>query len=117
VYAQAKDVYFSNGIFNVPGLIASLRDLARNAGLNNFEGTRVIGEMPVEVEQVAGIEKIIDYENKVSKLLKTHPIKAICQYNAATFNGASLMEILKVHPYILIQSAIVSNPFYTEATT
>ena len=77
-----------------------------------FNGGRVIGEMTPEVQQVPGGERLLEYESRVSLLLRTHPVTSVCQYDARTFDGATIMDILKVHPLMVVRGSVVRNPFF-----
>jgi hypothetical protein len=45
-------------------------------------------------------------------LLKERPITAVCQYDANLFDGATIMEVLKVHPQMIVNGTVIHNPFY-----
>ena len=45
-------------------------------------------------------------------LLRDHPVNAVCQYDATKFSGSTIMEILKVHPYMIVRGKVVHNPYY-----
>lgn len=53
-----------------------------------------------------------EYEARVSLLLRDHPVTAVCQYDARAFDGAVIMDVLKVHPLMVIRGAVVHNPFF-----
>ncbi len=55
---------------------------------------------------------MLEYEAKVSLLLKERSLTTVCQYNANIFNGATIMDVLKVHPQMIVRGAVVHNPFY-----
>lgn len=38
----------------------------------------------------------------------------ICQYDANRFDGVTLMEVLRVHPFMIARGRIVSNPYYED---
>ena len=55
-------------------------------------------------------------EARVTSVLKQHPCSAgICQYDLHLFNGATLMDVLTVHPYTIVRGQFVENPFFVEA--
>ena len=80
---------------------------------NGFPAARVIGEMTSEVQHVPGGSRLLEYESRVSLLLKEHPVTAVCQYDARAFDGATIMQVLKVHPLMIIRGTVLHNPFYT----
>lgn len=47
-------------------------------------------------------------------LLRDHPITTVCQYDANSFDGATIMEVLKVHPKMIVNGAVINNPFFIE---
>jgi hypothetical protein len=107
------DVYFSEGRFDPDRMINLLKnyyDETQKLGLD----ARVIGEMLPEVQTIPGGDRLTEYESKVNLLVKTHPITSVCQYDANVFDGATIMEVLKVHPKMLVNGAVVQNPFFIE---
>lgn len=108
------EVYFKGGIFDPDRIIATLRTFyldARGAGL---PAARIIGEMVPEVKTIPGGERLLEYESRVTILVRTHPVTAICQYNANDFDGKTIMEILKVHPKMIVNGNVIQNPFFIE---
>ena len=63
---------------------------------------------------VPGSDKLIEYESGINNLIESHPMTVICQYDANQFDGATLMDVLRVHPYMIAQGRIVSNPYYED---
>jgi hypothetical protein len=84
-------------------------DIVKKAG---FCGSRVCGEMSWVLKGIPGSERFLEYEAMLNMI--DHPFRRIgmCQYDARLFDGATLLNVLKVHPYIIAQGQIVSNPFY-----
>ena len=78
----------------------------------NITNVRVIGEMTPHVQHVDGGSRLCEYESKVSLLQRKYPVTAMCQYDANNFDGATIMEILRVHPLMVVRGTVVSNPFY-----
>jgi hypothetical protein len=77
-------------------------------------GARVIGEMSPEVTTIPGGSRLMEYESRVNHLLQTCPLTAVCQYDARSFMGATIMEMLRVHPMMVVRGSVVPNPFYVE---
>ena len=68
--------------------------------------------MSPEVQNVEGGNRLLEYESRVSLLLREHPVTAVCQYDARCFSGAMIMDILKVHPMMVVRGSVVHNPFF-----
>jgi hypothetical protein len=109
---KAKENYFQGGCFQperVLGWLAAFHDGARQEG---FAAARVIGEMEPEVMSVPGGERLLEYEARVSLLLRERPVTTMCQYDARAFNGATIMDVLRLHRLMIVRDMVVSNPFF-----
>jgi len=110
--SKTTEVYFQGGEFDPQRMLGLLTNYHKQALASGFPNTRVIGEMTADIEWVPGGSRLLEYESKVSLLLRTHPITAVCQYDARAFTGATIMEVLKVHPMMVVRGSVVRNPFY-----
>lgn len=107
-----REVYFEDNRFDPDRMLAVLTRYYEESIAMGFNGARVIGEMTPEVQQVPGGERLLEYESRVSLLLRSHPVTSVCQYDARAFDGATIMDILKVHPLMVVRGSVVHNPFY-----
>jgi len=111
---KTAEVYFANDQFDPDRLINLLKEFYTTSINNKRSGARVIGDMTPEIEKVEGGSRLLEYESKVSMLTRDYPVNAVCQYDAREFDGATIMDILKVHPYMIVKGSIVRNPFFIE---
>ncbi len=107
-----EEVYFKGNKFDPERMLNLLKSFYRQSVDENYSAARVIGEMTPKVQHVDGGNRLMEYESKVSMLLKTCPVTAVCQYNANDFDGSTIMNILKVHPYMIVKGNVVHNPFF-----
>jgi hypothetical protein len=110
--SKTSEVYFEGDRFEPDRMLERLRVFYETSARQNRSGARVIGEMLSEISTIHGGERLLEYESKVSLLIKRYPVTTVCQYDAREFDGTILMDILKVHPYIFIRGAVVRNPFF-----
>lgn len=111
---EDANIYTQNGNFDTEGLIRNLSQNYDNSINQGYRGVRVIGEMPADIMKVANATALMGYESKVSLLVQKKPMTCVCQYNARSFDGATIMDILKVHPLMLIRGTVIHNPFYVK---
>lgn len=114
ILAGASEIYFEGGVFDPDRMLKTLTAYYNEAVDLGFPASRVIGEMIPEVQHVPGGERLFEYESRVSILLRNHPVTSVCQYDANLFDGATIMEVLKVHPKMIINGMVINNPFYIE---
>lgn len=112
--SSTKKVYFKDGYFSPENMLSLLTEFHNSSVKEEFTGARVIGEMIPEIKEIKGGERLLEYESKVTLLLKEHPVTAVCQYNANSFDGVTIMDVLKVHPMMIVSGTVVNNPFYIE---
>jgi hypothetical protein len=109
--ASPQKSYFHGGIFDPDRMLHKLLDFYTSSHAQGCQ-CRVIGEMLPEINEIEGGEKLIEYEASVNDFLVDHPVTTICQYNAREFCGDTIMELLKVHPKMLLDGAVIENPFF-----
>jgi hypothetical protein len=112
--SDTSEVYFKDGIFDPDRTLHTLTQFYLDAKSAGLPAARIIGEMVPEVKSTPGGERLLEYESRVSILVRTHPVTAICQYDANRFDGKTIMEVLKVHPKMMVNGSVVHNPFFIE---
>ena len=110
--SPVAEIYFQDGVFDPDHMLQLLTDFDTDAIAAGFPASRVIGEMSPDIHRVTGGSRLLEYEARVSLLLRTHPLTAVCQYGARSFDGATIMDVLKVHPMMIVRGAVVKNPFW-----
>jgi hypothetical protein len=112
--AGTSDIYFEDNRFDPDRMLGLLKQFYDESVQQGYPAARVIGEMVPEVMHISGGSRLFEYESRVSLLLKEHPITAVCQYDARVFDGATIMQVLKVHPLMIIRGNVVHNPYYIQ---
>jgi hypothetical protein len=107
-----RDVYFQDQRFDPERMLNVLRQYHTDSIKQGYSAARVIGEMTPEVQHIPGGSRLLEYEAKVSLLLREYPVTAVCQYDAHDFDGATIMDVLKVHPLMVVRGSVVHNPFF-----
>ena len=107
-----RDVYFQDNVFDPDRMLNTLTNYHQESLELGFPAARVIGDMAPEVQTISGGERLLEYESKVSMLLRERPVTSVCQYDAREFDGATIMDVLKVHPQMIVRGTVVHNPFF-----
>ena len=108
----AKEGYFPDDKFDGQLKIKSLQEFyvtCKDEGYTNVRGS---GEMMWATRDIPGSTQLIEYEARLNDFLAVCPLTCICQYNANLFDGATILNILKVHPMMIVHGQIVQNPYY-----
>ena len=108
----AEKTYCPDGKFAPEAMLNTLRAYHKAVLDEGYPGGRVSGEMSWALRGIPGSDRLMEYEALVNDVLVTHPITAICQYDAKRFDGALVFDVLKVHPMMVVHGQIVKNPYY-----
>jgi hypothetical protein len=116
VVLRTSDGFYPEGKFSTEDMLGRMRTLLRQSELEGFRGSRVVGEMSWILKGVEGAERAMEFEARVTSVLKEHPHSAgICQYDLSLFSGETMMDVLTVHPFTIVRGQIVENPFFIDA--
>lgn len=110
--SDAQTIYCPRGVFDPDEMIDTLKAFYKDAMAENYNACRVSGEMSWAVKNIPGADRLMEYEAKVNELSLEYPVTAVCQYDASQFDGTTIFECLKVHPYIIVKGQIIKNPYY-----
>ena len=110
---DAATAYCPTGRFNADGTLDLIRQFYHQAKDQGYAGARGTGEMSwCLVEGRADEASLMEYEARLNQLVAEHPYTACCQYDASRFDGALIMDVLSVHPLMIVRGQLVRNPFY-----
>jgi len=112
--AETSEVYFKDGCFSPEHMLGLLRQFYEDSVTEGFTAARVIGEMIAEIRAMKGGNRLMEYESRISLMMRECPLTAVCQYDANAFDGATIMQVLKVHPLMVIRGAVVHNPYFIQ---
>jgi hypothetical protein len=83
--------------------------VAKEAG---YSGSRACGEMTWALRGIPGSDRLLEYEVGLNMIENDFPRIGMCQYDARLFDGATLFNVLKVHPWMVVRGKIIQNPYY-----
>ncbi|MDD2707070.1 MAG: PAS domain S-box protein [Verrucomicrobiae bacterium] len=108
----AKEVYLSDGAFDPDRMIALLKAKTQEALARGYSALRVTGEMTWALGVDAGIARLMEYENKLNDFFPGSRCLAICQYPERRFSPAILLDVLQIHPHVIVGEVHHENQGY-----
>jgi hypothetical protein len=60
------------------------------------------------------VKDIVEYESRLNYILPQFHDPVICVYDLAQFGAATVIEILRTHPMVIIGGILQENPFYVQ---
>ena len=111
--------YCPSGVFDPDRTLNLIQAFYHQAvEAEGFVGARGTGQMGWSLDHhLASIENLVEYEARVNDLVEAHPYTACCQYDARQFSGEVIMDVLSVHPMIIIRGQLLNNPYYIPPQT
>ena len=78
-----------------------------------WKHVRATAEMSWLIEGKPGRDGILYYEALSTELFNnTDKVHALCQYNTARMSGSEIVELLKIHPWALLDGRVGENPYW-----
>jgi hypothetical protein len=117
VTVDNESAYCPGGMFDPDALLDGAVSFCQKAHGEGYAGSRICGDMSWVIRKNVTLENLLAYEAKVNAVIKIPPCTAaICEYDARKFDGATIMDILRVHPAMIVRGQIVKNPYFTPAS-
>ena len=113
IVKEALPVYCPNGTFSCPDMLEVVGTFYGQSLQEGYAGSRGTGEMSWALS--AGCVRkadLMEYEARLTQVLQEYPYTACCQYDARRFDGETIMDVLHVHPLMIVRGQVVKNPFY-----
>jgi DNA-binding CsgD family transcriptional regulator len=107
---RASDVYLQAGRFSVDHMVSFLSASLSRATESDFPLLRAAGEMSWVLPQPGGNEDFFLYESAVNKIVEDKPAVFMCMYDLQRFGVRMLVDVLKTHPKVLLDSMVLENP-------
>lgn len=107
-----KDLYYPDGVFSPISMDEGLDSFFEKSQKSGPRNIRATAEMVWALEAVPGVEHLMAYESRLNYFIENKPWISICLYNLTKFDGATIMQVLRTHPYTISKGVITENPFY-----
>jgi DNA-binding CsgD family transcriptional regulator len=91
-------------------MVSFLSGSLSRATESDFPRLRAAGEMSWVLPQLGGAEDFFVYESAVNKIVEDKPAVVMCMYDLQRFGVRMLVDVLKTHPKVLLDSMVLENP-------
>lgn len=109
IILDCSSVYLSKEYFDPDDMISLAKENAELAIQEGYRGLRITGEMGWALNNLPNLEKLIEYESKLTPLFSKLSVIGMCQYNKTKFPKEVLMNAIEVHPIIVLGKLIYKN--------
>ena len=108
-----EDAYLRGGKgFDQDAMLALIQDVLKDGRSSGFGMTRLWANMEWALEDLPGVDEIVEYETKLNHVLPKYDDVVVCTYDLNKFNAATVMDILRTHPQVIVGGVLQQNPFF-----
>jgi hypothetical protein len=101
-----------NGHFDQHRMLALIENELKLGARQGFGVSRAIGQMGWAVQDLPGVDDLVEYEARLNFILPQYQDPVICVYDISKFSGAVIVDILRTHPMVIIGGTLQENPFF-----
>ena len=112
------DTYRRTGEFDRDTMLEFWRDsLDRAKDEEGYTGLRAAAEMTWALDGDTGSDALVEYEAVLNSLYEGEDYVVMCQYNREQFPAEVIHDVIKTHPYLVVDNTISENFYYTPPET
>ncbi|MBI9008997.1 MAG: MEDS domain-containing protein [Tenericutes bacterium] len=116
LFLEKEDAYSKGGKFHPDKMKNLLIQLSKEAKEEGYDGLGISGEISWVLDYTDGFDLIYEYEWKLnSEVFDNYPVTALCRYNMDKFTDDMIINIIQLHPYLIIKNVVHENPFFIPA--
>jgi hypothetical protein len=107
-----EDTYLADGCFDQYRQLKRLEDVLVTAHDEGFRQTRIIANMEWALENVAGVDDVVEFESRLNDVLPHYPDVVICTYDLSRFNAGVAIDVLRTHRAVIVGGVLQENPLF-----
>ena len=110
----AKELYYPEGTFSPVEMDKNLNEFYDWSQRDGEKNIRATAEMVWALEAIPGAEHLMAYESRLNYFIPGKPWISICLYNINKFDGKTIMDVLRTHPFTISGGIITQNPYFQD---
>ena len=108
-----EQAYLSGGKgFDQDAMLALIQQVLKEGRTSGFAMTRLWANMEWALEDLPGVDQIVEYETRLNHVLPKFDDVVVCTYDLNKFSAATVMDILRTHPQVIVGGMLQQNPFF-----
>lgn len=107
-----EDAYLLDGRFDHERMLAMLEGALADRRARGFPLMRAMGNMEWALKGAPGTEDLLEYETRVNLVSPKHPDVFVCLYDVNKFSAATLFDVMRTHPAVILGGVYHENPFF-----
>jgi hypothetical protein len=92
--------------------LAGFEQVLQSGPAGGYAQTRFLAQMEWALEDLPGVNDLIEFESRVNDVVPKYEDTVICAYDLSKFGASTVMNALRTHPLVIIGGLMHENPFY-----
>jgi CheY-like chemotaxis protein len=107
-----QDAYLRDDRFDKDRMAAFFENLLQSKAVADHPRMRLVSRVEPSLLDKAGIEGWLEYETRINYVLSKYDDPVICAYDLSNFSANVVMDLLRVHPVVIVGGVLQENPFF-----
>ena len=107
-----QDAYIEDSRFDQKRMIALVEKALRGGHAKGYKQTRLVAHMEWALEDMPGVNDLVEYETRLNHVLPKYKDPVICVYDCTRFGAGVVMDIMRTHPMVIVGGVLQENPFF-----
>jgi MEDS: MEthanogen/methylotroph, DcmR Sensory domain len=107
-----QDAYLRDDQFDQDAMLALLEELLGAGAAAGNPLIRFVSKVEPSLVEKAGEANWLEYETRVNHTVGKYKDPVICTYDLKNFNASLMMDMLRVHPVVIVGGVLQENPFF-----
>ena len=107
-----QDAYLRDDRFDQDGMLVLLEEVLQSGTVAGYPITRFVSRVEPSLLDKAGVESWLEYEARVNYVVSKHDDPVICTYDLANLSAGMMLDLLRVHPVVIVGGVLQENPFF-----
>jgi hypothetical protein len=100
--------------FDKDAWLAGLEQALQSGPAAGYAQTRFLAQMEWALQDLPGVDDLIEFESRVNRVLSKYDDAVICAYDLSKFPASTVVNALRTHPVVILGGLMQENPFYVE---
>jgi hypothetical protein len=106
------EAYLRGNRFDQDAMLSLIQEVLREGRVGGYGLTRLWANMEWALEDLPGVHQIVEYETRLNEILPRYDDVVVCTYDLKKFTAATVMDILRTHPQVIVGGVLQQNPFF-----
>jgi len=104
--------YLRENRFDQDAMLSLIQEVLEEGRARGFGMTRLWANMEWALEDLPGVNQIVEYETRLNHVLPKYDDVVVCTYDLNRFDATTVMDILRTHPQVIVGGVLQENPFF-----